>query len=106
MAAPSRRGPPPRCGPMRASSRPISASTSRSTNASMLTVEALTSGYGRIEALHGVSLDVPAGAIVCLVGANGAGKTTLLRALSGVVPIARGSIRFEGEPIERLGAHH
>jgi branched-chain amino acid transport system ATP-binding protein len=71
----------------------------------MLAVDGLTSGYGRIEVLHGVSLDVPAGAIVCLVGANGAGKTTLLRALSGVVPIARGAIRFDGEPIERLPPH-
>ena len=71
----------------------------------MLTVDGLTSGYGRIEVLHGVSLDVRAGAIVCLVGANGAGKTTLLRAISGVVPITRGSIRFEGQPIERLPPH-
>jgi branched-chain amino acid transport system ATP-binding protein len=71
----------------------------------MLSVDQLTSGYGRIEVLHGVSLDVPAGAIVCLVGANGAGKTTLLRAISGVVPITRGSIRFEGQPIERMSPH-
>jgi branched-chain amino acid transport system ATP-binding protein len=71
----------------------------------MLSVDQLTSGYGRIEVLHGVTLDVPAGAIVCLVGANGAGKTTLLRAISGVVPIVRGSIRFEGQPIERMSPH-
>jgi branched-chain amino acid transport system ATP-binding protein len=71
----------------------------------MLSVDHLTSGYGRIEVLHDVTLDVPAGAIVCLVGANGAGKTTLLRAISGVVPIAKGSIRFEGQPIERMSPH-
>jgi branched-chain amino acid transport system ATP-binding protein len=71
----------------------------------MLALDDLTSGYGRIEALHGVSLEVPAGAIVCLVGANGAGKTTLLRAISGVIPITRGTIRFEGRPIERLPPH-
>jgi branched-chain amino acid transport system ATP-binding protein len=71
----------------------------------MLALDDLASGYGRIEALHGVSLEVPAGAIVCLVGANGAGKTTLLRAISGVVPITRGAIRFEGRPIERLAPH-
>ncbi len=71
----------------------------------MLAIDGLTAGYGRIEALHGVSLEVPAGAVVCLVGANGAGKTTLLRAISGVVPITRGTIRFEGRPIERLAPH-
>ncbi len=71
----------------------------------MLVLEGLTAGYGRIEALHGVSLEVPAGAIVCLVGANGAGKTTLLRAISGVVPITRGAIVFEGRPIARLAPH-
>src|SRR5262249_59038887 len=62
-------------------------------------------GYGRIEALHGVARDVRAAGIVCLGGATGAGKTTLLRAISGVVPITRGAIRFEGRPIERLPPH-
>ena len=71
----------------------------------MLTIENLTSAYGRIEALHGVSIDVRVGEIVTLVGANGAGKTTLLRAISGVVPMTGGAIRFDGRPIERLPAH-
>ena len=71
----------------------------------MLSVDGLTSGYGRIEVLHGVSLDVRAGEIVTLIGANGAGKTTLLRAISGVQPIKAGSIRFDGQPIERLPSH-
>jgi branched-chain amino acid transport system ATP-binding protein len=66
----------------------------------VLSVENLKSGYGRIEALHGVSLDVAAGEIVTLVGANGAGKTTLLRAISGVQPILSGGIRFDGRSIE------
>ncbi|MFN3853571.1 MAG: ABC transporter ATP-binding protein [Phreatobacter sp.] len=70
----------------------------------MLEVEGLRSGYGRIEALHGVSLRVGAGEIVTLVGGNGAGKTTLLRAISGVQPIASGSIRFDGQAIERVEA--
>ncbi len=71
----------------------------------MLTVDGLTSAYGRIEVLHGVSIDVGAGAIVSLVGANGAGKTTLVRAISGVVPVTGGTIRFAGQPIDRLPPH-
>jgi len=71
----------------------------------LLSVENLRSGYGRIEALHGVSIEVKAGEIVTLVGANGAGKTTLLRAVSGVQPISAGRIRFEGRSIERVRAH-
>jgi len=71
----------------------------------MLSVEGLRSGYGRIEALHGVSIDVAAGEIVSLLGANGAGKTTLLRAISGVQPISGGRIRFEGRELDGLPAH-
>ena len=71
----------------------------------MLTVESLKSGYGRIEALHGVSIEVPAGEIVTLVGANGAGKSTLLRAISGVQPISGGRITYRGNPIERFPEH-
>jgi len=71
----------------------------------LLSIENLRSGYGRIEALHGVSLEVANGEIVALVGANGAGKTTLLRAISGVQPIFGGRILFEGRPIERLAPH-
>ena len=71
----------------------------------MLRVEALRSGYGRIEAVKGVDLEVSSGEIVALIGANGAGKTTLLRAISGVQPVTAGRIRFEGAPIEGLAAH-
>ncbi len=71
----------------------------------MLAVENLTSRYGRIEVLHGVSLVVPAGEIVTLVGSNGAGKTTLLRAISGVQPISGGSIRFAGQSIDGIKAY-
>ena len=71
----------------------------------MLALENVTSRYGRIEVLHGVSLDVAEGEIVTLVGSNGAGKTTLLKAISGVQPVARGSIRFNGSPIDRLPPH-
>jgi branched-chain amino acid transport system ATP-binding protein len=71
----------------------------------VLSVDNLTSAYGRIEALHGVSIDVPEGDIVTLIGANGAGKTTLLRAISGVQPITSGYVRFAGERIEALSSH-
>ncbi len=68
----------------------------------LLEVSDLTCRYGRIEALHGVSLRVGAGELVALVGANGAGKTTLLRTISGVQPAAGGSIRFGGQDITRM----
>jgi branched-chain amino acid transport system ATP-binding protein len=67
----------------------------------MLEVDALSSRYGRITALSEVSLRVDDGELVALVGANGAGKSTLLRALSGVQPIAAGSVRFEGSDITK-----
>lgn len=71
----------------------------------MLSVENVRSAYGRIEALHGVTLHVDTGEIVTLIGANGAGKTTLMHAISGVQPIVAGGIRFEGCAIEQLPAH-
>jgi len=71
----------------------------------VLSVDNIRSAYGRIEVLHGVTLQVDAGEIVTLIGANGAGKTTLMHAISGVQPITGGAIRFEGRSIERLPAH-
>lgn len=71
----------------------------------MLDVSNLHSAYGRIEVLHGVSLNVCAAEVVALIGSNGAGKTTLLRALSGVQPITAGEISFCGERIERFPSH-
>ncbi|HXF88235.1 MAG TPA: ABC transporter ATP-binding protein [Xanthobacteraceae bacterium] len=71
----------------------------------MLSAENLTSGYGRIEVLHGISVEVRAGEIVSLIGANGAGKSTLLRAISGVQPINAGAITYEGRRIDRMPAH-
>ena len=68
----------------------------------MLQVSELRSGYGGIEALKGVSLEVRAGEIVALIGANGAGKTTLLKTLAGVLPAWGGAITYEGERVERL----
>ncbi|GAA0588790.1 ABC transporter ATP-binding protein [Craurococcus roseus] len=67
--------------------------------------EGLYAGYGRIGVLDGVSLRVGAGECVGILGHNGTGKTTLLKTLMGLLPAARGSIRLDGEAIERLPAH-
>ena len=61
--------------------------------------------YGRIEALHGVSLAVHEGELVTLLGANGAGKTTMMRAISGLRPLTSGSVWFNGEDVSRIKAH-
>ncbi|MDX2118270.1 MAG: ABC transporter ATP-binding protein [Planctomycetota bacterium] len=71
----------------------------------MLEIANLSVNYGAIRALHGVTLSVPAGKIVTLIGCNGAGKTTTLRAISGLVRAASGTITFEGRPINRMPAH-
>ena len=67
----------------------------------LLQVRNLESFYGPIVAIRGVSLDVPKGGIVAVLGANGAGKTTLLRTISGIMDPEKGEIRLSGEPIER-----
>ena len=62
-------------------------------------------GYGRIEALHGLSFTVEEGEIVSLIGANGAGKTTTMKAISGLLNLTKGSIRFDGQDITKTKAH-
>jgi branched-chain amino acid transport system ATP-binding protein len=69
---------------------------------SVLQIRGITSHYGRIQALHGIDLDVKQGQLVALVGANGAGKTTLLRTISGVQPASGGTITLFGQDITRL----
>jgi branched-chain amino acid transport system ATP-binding protein len=65
----------------------------------MLSIADLDVRYGAIQAVRGVSLDVAEGEIVAVLGANGAGKTTTLKAAVGLVPAAKGEIRFAGKPI-------
>jgi branched-chain amino acid transport system ATP-binding protein len=67
-------------------------------------VDNLSAGYGKIRALHGVSLRVPQARIVCVLGANGAGKTTLMRALSGLLPVSDGQAIFDGQSIANVPA--
>jgi branched-chain amino acid transport system ATP-binding protein len=70
----------------------------------LLELNDLVVAYGRIQALHGISLSVAEGEIVTLIGANGAGKTTTMRAISGLRPVARGSIRFDGADLTHVRA--
>ena len=70
----------------------------------MLKVENLVVSYGGIEALKGISLDVPEGKIVTLIGANGAGKSTLLRSIIGLVKPAEGKITYEEKDITGLNS--
>lgn len=64
-----------------------------------LTIENLKVNYGGIEAVKGISLDIPKGKIITLIGANGAGKSSILRTISGLVKPKEGMISFEGEDI-------
>jgi branched-chain amino acid transport system ATP-binding protein len=70
----------------------------------LLEVQGLTVLYGRVEALHGIDLAVEEGEVVTLIGSNGAGKTTTLRAISGLVPAARGKVTLGGQALTGLTA--
>ena len=77
----------------------------------LLEVENLYAGYGKIEALHGISFHVDKGEIVTLIGANGAGKSTTLKAVMRLTPpesptVISGDIRFNGESILKTEPHH
>ena len=71
----------------------------------MLEVRDLRVSYGRIEAIHGISLEVRKGEIVCLIGANGAGKSTTLRAVSGLLRPAAGEVVFDGARLNGMAPH-
>ena len=70
----------------------------------LLKLEDAVLNYGKIEALHGISLEVAEGEVVALIGANGAGKTSTMRALSGVRGLTAGTITFNGENVTKLRA--
>ena len=71
----------------------------------MLKVEGLHAGYGRTEVLHGISLEVPKGALVCLIGSNGAGKTTTMRAISGMIRPSAGAVLLNGADVTSFDSH-
>jgi branched-chain amino acid transport system ATP-binding protein len=68
----------------------------------MLELQWVNTYYGNIQVLHNVNLSIQKGEIICLIGANGAGKSTTLMSICGIVPCHSGSIKFQGQPIERL----
>ena len=70
----------------------------------LLKLEDVVLNYGKIEALHGISLEVDEGEVVALIGANGAGKTSTMRAISGVRGLTSGTITFNGEDVTKLRA--
>jgi branched-chain amino acid transport system ATP-binding protein len=72
----------------------------------LLSLRSIRASYGPVEVLHGVSLDVPKGGIVTVLGANGAGKTSTLRAISGLLRPSHGEIEFEGRRIDRVAPEH
>jgi branched-chain amino acid transport system ATP-binding protein len=71
----------------------------------MLEVDGLEAGYGALKVLRGISLKVPKGKVVALLGSNGAGKTTTMKAIMGMVAKFAGAVRLDGEAIERLPPH-
>ena len=78
----------------------------RSRRKRCLSVKNLVAGYGKVQVLHGISLKVPKGKLVTLIGSNGAGKTTTLRAISGMITPTAGAIKLNGEHIAGLPSLH
>jgi branched-chain amino acid transport system ATP-binding protein len=71
----------------------------------MLSIQNLQAAYGKVEVLHGISLEVPKGKLVTLIGSNGAGKTTTMRAISGMIRPKGGSVTLDGRDITGLESH-
>jgi branched-chain amino acid transport system ATP-binding protein len=71
----------------------------------MLSISNLHAAYGKVEVLHGISLEVPKGKVVTLIGSNGAGKTTTMRAISGMIKPVSGTVRLGGKEVTGLPSH-
>src|ERR1700760_2594375 len=94
----------PRCRAIPTSSPPIWEREGMTAPDIILKVSNIESYYGPIMAIRGISLEVPRGRIVTLLGANGAGKTTVLKTISGILDPKKGSIDFREKPIQRMEA--
>ncbi|MCI3208172.1 MULTISPECIES: ABC transporter ATP-binding protein [Pandoraea] len=71
----------------------------------MLSIRNLQAGYGKVQVLHGIDIDVPGGQVVTLIGSNGAGKTTTMRAVSGMIKPTSGEITLGEKRIDGLDSH-
>lgn len=71
----------------------------------MLSIRNLQAGYGKVQVLHGIDIDVPGGQVVTLIGSNGAGKTTTMRAVSGMIKPSSGEITLGEKRIDGLDSH-
>jgi branched-chain amino acid transport system ATP-binding protein len=71
----------------------------------MLIIDNLHAAYGKVEVLHGISLEVPKGKLVTLIGSNGAGKTTTMRAISGMIKPRGGTVKLAGRDITGMDSH-
>jgi branched-chain amino acid transport system ATP-binding protein len=72
----------------------------------MLTIKNLSAGYGKVQVLHGISMEVPKGKVVTLIGSNGAGKTTTMRAISGMIAPTGGEIHLNGKRVDGMEPYH
>jgi len=72
----------------------------------MLSIKNLHAGYGKVEVLHGIDIEVPRGQVVTLIGSNGAGKTTTMRAVSGMIEPSAGEISLNGQRIDGHESYH
>jgi len=71
----------------------------------MLSIKNLEAGYGKVQVLHGISLEVPKGKVVTLIGSNGAGKTTTMRAVSGMIKPTSGEISLHNKRVDGLESY-
>ncbi len=71
----------------------------------LLSLEAISAGYGQVRILRGLDIAVGAGGVTALIGGNGAGKTTIMRLIAGALPVQAGRLRFAGEDITDWPAH-
>ncbi len=71
----------------------------------MLSIRNLTAGYGKVQVLHGISIDIPKGKVVTLIGSNGAGKTTTMRVVSGMLKPFAGEVTLAGRRIDGFDSH-